>query len=225
MLNEFGKKQNRVLPLLDTPFYKHVMVEGKLEKEAQPGIMFNTGTYVPTTTTSFTNLTTVPYTTHTAFSNLVATNNSALTEVGPSNRTIRSVDGVSTLTPSVNFDPKYVLTTKSPNKASVDGFGATGFTDLEAIDLNTDVTSRMLGNRAHMDLISAPALSNNPEGRFTDFELNKSKQVRYDLRPGEVVARFNTRKTNLTGKSRSTAPSHVYTGSDIGALDSLRKPY
>ena len=88
-------------------------------------------------------------------------NNAALTQLLPSNQSVRSVADINVNKPVTNFDPKVGSLsnlTQTPTNGLINELYANTVTN--QVDLNT--SSRLLSNRLNVNFSASPILSNNP---------------------------------------------------------------
>ena len=171
---------------------------------------------LPTDLSSFTAPnTTAPFTGNSITSTKLLTTNSNLTKESNGTQTVRGATNTSPATAKLNYslslNPYNHLLS---NNSSL--FNSSFYTEIQTQDVNQDMGARVLANRFSIDFVTAPGLSNNPLLHALNFDMQQSKK-------SSIGFDGTTVKTTLgQGKLGS---SYIISGSDIGALESLRQSY
>lgn len=132
-------------------------------------LLEGTSRVTPTQQSSYTNLVNSSGFLNNATTLNDSANNAALTQLLPSNQSIRSAAEINVNKPAVNFDPSNGslsnLTTLPTN-----GLLSDLYSDVKSNQVNLSTTSRLLPNRTNVDFTASPILSNNPLVSNTSFD-------------------------------------------------------
>jgi len=143
------------------------------------------------------------------------TTSSSLTKEPNNTQVVRSATNTNPTTSKLNYslslNPYNNLLN---NNSSI--FNSSFYTDTQTQGVDRDMSARVLSNRFSMDFVTAPGLSNNPLLHDLNFDAQEARKVTTSFAGTKV-------KTSLA-KSK-LASSYIVSGSDIGALDSLRQSY
>jgi transposase len=124
---------------------------------------------VPTQPSSFTTLSTSSEFLNKATTLSESSNNAALTQLLPSNQSVRAVTDLSVNKPAVNFDPSNG-SLGGLTESTTSGLITTLHNNLNTNQASTHTTSRLLANRLNVEFLTAPILSNNPLTSSFEFD-------------------------------------------------------
>jgi hypothetical protein len=151
-------------------------------------------------------------------------NNAALTQLSPSNQSVRAVTDLNINKPNANFDPSSGSYGNVTQEAS-NGVIGNLYSTINSNQIDTNTATRLLSNRLNVDFNTAPILSNNPLTSTLGFDNWKTKQMSVGFKGRGLTTRFNNESDNAVVGIANDQPLRLYTGGDIGALNVLRSPY
>jgi len=152
------------------------------------------------------------------------TNNAPLSQLLPSNQSVRAAAEVDVNKPHVNFDPT-LGSHNAMGKAPAFGLSNNLYANAGSNNVDVNTATRLLANRSNVNFDASPILSNNPLTSTTEFDSWKSKQLSVGFRGRTLTTRFNDGASTEVTTGPNDQPLRLYTGSDVGALTTLRSPY
>ena len=132
-------------------------------------LLDGTGRVTPAQQTSYTSLVNVSEFLNNATTLTDSSNNAALTQLLPSNQSIRSSAEINVNKPATNFDP-YNGSLSKLTTLPTHGLLSNLYSDVASNQVNLPTTSRLLANRVNVDFSASPILSNNPLVSNTSFD-------------------------------------------------------